>query len=237
MRRPAAAAAAETSGQLQAMGPLLAVIDVHAEAERLEDVVGRRRRVRGGAGGYAREVAHHGELDEHVGAWRRRATRGPAGPPAAGPARSPTAASTSAGVMPAGSSRLPWRVPAAATSTRSPCRSASSPLLRGEQIAERARDAAEAEQAELDLARSVRPTGWSSNPANEMLTSRGRGRRERRPAGASSHRAREVADGRDEPLQLALGGVRGEPGAHQAAAVLQSEEVSRDGGRRSLRPR
>ena len=183
-----------------------------------------------------------------------RAACGGAGP-------SPTAASTSAGVMPAGSSRLPWRVPAALTSTRRPCRSASDPLLGGEQLAERARDAAEAEQAEPDLARPD-GSGSSSKPAKEMLTSRGapagvaaparhRIERERSPTaatrrssspsvvyGASPTRTSPPRSLQAEQLDQAVGvevAVPGEEaaGAERAAGLagLEPVERERDGGR------
>ena len=58
--------------------------------------------------------------------------------------------------MPAGSSRLPWRVPAAVIEHAQAVPLGEHPLLGGEQLAERARDAAEAEQAEPDLARAGR---------------------------------------------------------------------------------
>ena len=68
MRRPVAAAAAETSGQLQAIGPLLAVTTSmpRRNASRTWPVAAGAYDV--DAGRDAGEVAHHRELDEDVGA-------------------------------------------------------------------------------------------------------------------------------------------------------------------------
>ena len=124
MRRPLAAAAAETSGQLQAIGPLLAVTTSmpRRNASRTWSVAAGRYDAAPAATPERSPITVSStRTSAPEAASSSGAGRGACG--GAGP--SPTAASASAGVMPAGSSRLPWRVPAALISTRSPCRSAS----------------------------------------------------------------------------------------------------------------
>ena len=111
MRRPVAAAAADTLRPVPGDRPLVGGDDVHAErnASRTWPVAaGWRRRPR-------TPLLHDGELDEDVGARGGEELGGRPRPPAAGPARRPRGCQHLAPAScPAGSSRLPWRVPARA---------------------------------------------------------------------------------------------------------------------------
>ena len=226
MRRPAAAAAADDLRPGPGDGPLVGGDDVHAQAERLEDVAGRRRPVRR-APAATPERSPITVSSTSTSAPEAARSSGAGRAACGGAGRSPTAASTSAGVMPAGSSRLPWRVPAALISTRRPCRSART----------RSWAASSSQSARATLPKPSRQSltvrgpsgaGSSPNPANEMLTSRGapagvagpaviasiaRGRRRPSPAararpGWCRGRAPRAPGRRDPPGRAARRGAR-----------------------------
>ena len=171
MRRPVRGGRRRDLGPAPGDGALVGRDHVHAEVERLEDVGGGRRPVGGLAGGDAGEVAHHRELDEDAGAGGGEELGSRPGRLRQG-RRRPAAASSSAGVRPAGSTRLPRRVPAAPISTRRPCRSSST----------RSCVASSSQSALATLPKPSRQSltvlgpsgsGSSPKPAKERLTSRG----------------------------------------------------------------
>ncbi len=169
MRRPAAEAAAATSGQFQAMGPLLAVTTSmpRRNASRTWPVAAG---VYDGAPAATPERSPITVSSTSTSAPEAARSSGAGRAACGGAGPSATAASTSAGAMPAGSSRLPCRVPAAVIRTRRPCRSAST----------RSWAASSSQRARATLPKPSRQSrtsrgraASSPEPNSEMLTSRG----------------------------------------------------------------
>ena len=234
MRRPLAAAAAATSGQLQATGPLLAVTTSmpRRNASRTWSVAaGRYDATPAATPERSPMTVSSTRTSAPEAASSSAAGRGACG--GAGP--SPTAASTCRRRQAGGLEQAAVARAGGGHEHAQPVALCEHALLGGEQLAQRARDAAEAEQAEPDHREVADAAGSSSKPARERLTSRGA------PAGvaapaliASSARGR-----RPRPR-----GARARPpwctGRARRAPVRRgtaARAARPDGARRSRRPR